>query len=50
MAGLILIRSLTLSTDIARTGLPEVVVASYIRAEGGMVEIALSHLRKNRGL
>ena len=49
MDGLILIRSVTLSNHVARTRLPDGVVASYHRALGGAGEIVLSHLRRNEG-
>jgi len=49
MDGLILIRSVTLSNHIARTQLPEGVVASYHRALKGVAVIALSHLRRSEG-
>jgi hypothetical protein len=49
MDGLMLIRSVTLSNHIARTGLPGGVVASYFRALWGVAEITLSHLRKIKG-
>jgi len=49
MDGLIHIRSITLSNHIARTQLPEGVVASYHRALKGVAAIALLHLRKSEG-
>jgi len=49
MDGLILIRSVLLSNHVARTQLPEGVVASYHRALRVMAKIALSHLRKSEG-
>jgi hypothetical protein len=47
MDGLILIRSVMLSNHVARTRLPEGVMASYHWALRGIAKIALSHLRKS---
>jgi hypothetical protein len=46
MDGLILVRSVMLSNHVARTRLPEGIMASFHRALRGMAEIALSHLRR----
>jgi hypothetical protein len=49
MDGLILIRSVMLSNHIARTRLPEGVMASCHWVLRGEAEITLSHLRKSEG-
>jgi len=46
MDGLIVVRSVMLSNHIAETQIPEGVVVSYYRAQGGVAEITLSHRRK----
>jgi hypothetical protein len=50
MDGLMFIRSVTLSNQIAETQLPEGVVVSYLSgARVGRAEITLSHLTKGEG-